>query len=63
MDISIESSLQSCIESIKNRGSDHDEVSFQIIDLGEIYRQHLRWSKHLPKIHPYYGNSSVLPSG
>ncbi len=42
MDISVESSLQSCIESIKNRGSDHDKVSFQIIDLGEIYRQHLR---------------------
>lgn len=32
-----------------------DEDTFFVADLGEVYRQHLRWKKNLPRIKPFYG--------
>ena len=32
-----------------------DEDTFYVADLGEIYRQHLRWKKNLPRVKPFYG--------
>ncbi|KAK5993952.1 Ornithine decarboxylase [Cladobotryum mycophilum] len=31
-----------------------DEDTFFVADLGEVYRQHLRWKKNLPRIKPFY---------
>jgi ornithine decarboxylase len=31
------------------------ENSFLIADLGEVFRQHLRWRSLLPRIEPFYG--------
>nr|UUJ34678.1 ornithine decarboxylase [Nilaparvata lugens] len=31
-----------------------DEDSFFVADLGDVYRQHLRWKKMLPRVKPFY---------
>jgi ornithine decarboxylase len=31
-----------------------DEDTFFVADLGEVYRQHLRWKKNLPRVKPFY---------
>ncbi|KAF2474550.1 ornithine decarboxylase [Lindgomyces ingoldianus] len=31
-----------------------DEDAFFVVDLGEVYRQHLRWKKHLMRVTPHY---------
>ena len=52
----IEQALRSRIETI-----DHDECdaggedAFFVADLGEVYRQHLRWKLNLPRVEPFYG--------
>jgi hypothetical protein len=28
-----------------------------VADLGEVYRQHLRWKRNLPRIKPFYGKT------
>lgn len=32
-----------------------DEDAFFIADLGEVYRQHMRWKKNLARVKPHYG--------
>lgn len=32
-----------------------DEDTFYVADLGEVYRQHLRWKKNLTRVKPFYG--------
>lgn len=32
-----------------------DEDAFFVADLGEVYRQHLRWKKNLARVKPHYG--------
>lgn len=32
-----------------------EEDTFFVADLGEVYRQHLRWKKNLPRVRPFYG--------
>jgi ornithine decarboxylase len=34
------------------------EDTFFVADLGEVYRQHLRWKRNLPRVKPFYGESS-----
>lgn len=34
-----------------------EEDTFFVADLGEVYRQHMRWKKNLPRIKPFYGES------
>lgn len=34
-----------------------DEDAFFVADLGEVYRQHMRWKKNLPRVKPHYGES------
>ena len=47
---------------------DHDlcgvgeEDAFFVADLGEVYRQHLRWKKNLARVKPHYGASCLSPS-
>ena len=31
------------------------EDAFFVADLGEIYRQHMRWKVNLPRVEPFYG--------
>jgi ornithine decarboxylase len=31
------------------------EAAFFVADLGQVYRQHLRWEKCLPSVQPFYG--------
>jgi ornithine decarboxylase len=48
--------LRERVESV-----DHDfcepgeEDTFFVADLGEVYRQHLRWKLNLPRVKPFYG--------
>ena len=37
-----------------------DEDTFFVADLGEVYRQHMRWKKSLPRVKPHYGTSFIL---
>lgn len=52
----IANALQERIDSID---SDHcepgGEDAFFVGDLGEIYRQHMRWKRNLPRVEPFYG--------
>jgi ornithine decarboxylase len=34
-----------------------EEDAFFVADLGEVYRQHLRWKKNLARVKPHYGES------
>ena len=33
---------------------DGEEDAFFVADLGEVYRQHMRWTKHLKRVTPHY---------
>ena len=35
--------------------------AFLVCNLGEVYRQHQRWTKHLPRVTPHYGELLCLP--
>lgn len=39
-----------------------DEDTFFVADLGEVYRQHMRWKANLPRVKPFYGMSSYPTS-
>jgi ornithine decarboxylase len=32
-----------------------DEDTFFVADLGEVYRQQMRWKQNLPRVKPFYG--------
>ena len=36
----------------------NEEDSFFVADLGEVYRQHLRWKMNLKRVKPHYGECS-----
>ena len=37
-----------------------DEDSFFVADMGEVYRQHLRWKMNLKRVKPHYGAFSFI---
>jgi ornithine decarboxylase len=37
-----------------------EEDAFYVADMGEIYRQHLRWKMNLRRVKPFYGECSIL---
>lgn len=39
-----------------------EEDTFFVADLGEVYRQHLRWKLNLPRVKPFYGKTFTCPS-
>jgi len=52
----ISHALQSHIENIDpDKCEAGGEDAFFVADLGEIYRQHMRWKVNLPRIEPFYG--------
>ncbi|KAI1340900.1 pyridoxal-dependent decarboxylase [Xylariaceae sp. FL0016] len=47
--------LRHRVESIDHESCDPgDEDTFFVADLGEVYRQHMRWKKNLPRVKPFY---------
>lgn len=40
-----------------------DEDTFFVADLGDVYRQHMRWKKNLPRVKPFYGMLLNQPKG
>ena len=60
----IGAALKSRVEAIDHDICDvGDEDTFFVADLGEVYRQHLRWKKNLARVKPHYGEyPSQLPS-
>ncbi|GAP84053.1 putative ornithine decarboxylase [Rosellinia necatrix] len=47
--------LRQRVESIDHESCDPgDEDTFFVGDLGEVYRQHMRWKKNLPRVKPFY---------
>lgn len=52
--------LRRRVESIDHESCDPgDEDTFFVGDLGEVYRQHMRWKKNLPRVKPFYGMSHM----
>ena len=48
--------LKSRVEAIDpDTCSVGEEDAFFVADLGEVYRQHLRWKKNLSRVKPHYG--------
>lgn len=39
-----------------------DEDAFFVADMGEVYRQHLRWKMNLKRVKPHYGAFSFTDS-
>lgn len=47
--------LRQRVESIDHESCEPgDEDTFFVGDLGEVYRQHMRWKKNLPRVKPFY---------
>ncbi|KAI0124171.1 pyridoxal-dependent decarboxylase [Xylariales sp. AK1849] len=47
--------LRQRVESIDHESCDPgDEDTFFVGDLGEVYRQHVRWKKNMPRVKPFY---------
>lgn len=38
-----------------------EEDAFYVADLGEVYRQHLRWKLNLSRVKPFYGKLPGQP--
>ena len=57
VDLAIESHI-ACIVKRSLAGGDE---SFFIADLGQVLRQHRRWTQNMPGIRPYYGTTPLQP--
>src|SRR5438045_2520051 len=52
----IGTALKKRVESIDHEACEPgEEDSFFVADLGEVYRQHIRWKLNLPRVKPFYG--------
>jgi ornithine decarboxylase len=52
----IGAALKEKVESIDHEACEPgDEDTFFVADLGEVYRQHMRWKLNLPRVKPFYG--------
>ena len=47
---------------LKRHGSsdEHQEESFFVADMGDVYRQFIRWTRNLKRVKPYYGTKQNL---
>lgn len=51
----ISSTLKSRVENLDSETCEaDDESAFFVADLGEVYRQHIRWKTHLKRVKPHY---------
>ena len=52
----IQQVIEEKIESVSILKWESDqENAFFVADIGEVYRQHLRWKSLLPRIEPFFG--------
>lgn len=52
----IQDALKGRIRDIDTDGcSPGEEDAFFVADMGEVYRQHLRWKMNLKRVKPHYG--------
>lgn len=52
--------LRERVESIDHENCEAgEEDTFFVADLGEVYRQHLRWKLNLPRVKPFYGKLRI----
>ena len=52
----IEAALKDKVDNIDHDACEPgDEDTFFVADLGEVYRQHMRWKLNLPRVKPFYG--------
>jgi ornithine decarboxylase len=57
----IGNALRKRIEDIDHEACEPgDEDAFFVADLGEVYRQHMRWKRNLPRVKPFYGRFLLL---
>jgi len=40
-----------------------EEDAFFVADMGEVYRQHLRWKMNLKRVKPHYGEHAFIQLG
>jgi ornithine decarboxylase len=55
----VDIAIESQISHITKRAVVGGDESFFVADLGQVIRQHRRWMKSLPGVHPYYGMISA----
>ena len=53
----VDLAIESHIARIVKRSLVGGDESFFIADLGQIIRQHRRWTQNMPGIRPYYGTT------
>lgn len=57
----IGAALKEKVENIDHEACEAgDEDTFFVADLGEVYRQHMRWKLNLPRVKPFYGEFCSL---
>ena len=57
----IGAALKEKVENIDHESCEAgDEDTFFVADLGEVYRQHMRWKLNLPRVKPFYGEFYFL---
>ena len=60
--ITMKDALKKRIEKIDTDACEAgEEDAFFVADMGEVYRQHLRWKMNLKRVKPHYG-MSFFPS-
>lgn len=59
----VEESLAKLVKSIvaeENHHTEHEkDEPFLVADMGEVYRQHDRWKRCLPRVTPFYGTDGT----
>jgi hypothetical protein len=59
--LSVEEVLKSRVMSLDmDENENENDNAFFVADLGEIYRQDLRWKTHLPRVEPFYGKLNEI---
>lgn len=57
----INNALKRRVESIETDDCNPgEEDAFFVADMGEVYRQHLRWKKNLKRVKPHYGTVPLI---
>lgn len=57
----IDHALKQRVEGIETDDcSPGEEDAFFVADMGEVYRQHLRWKKNLKRVKPHYGTVPLI---
>ncbi|KAL9039246.1 MAG: hypothetical protein Q9214_004957 [Letrouitia sp. 1 TL-2023] len=51
--------LKRLLQTAHSGPGEEGEESFFMADMGEVYRQYLRWNRHLPMVQPYYDSEVI----